>query len=70
MDHPLRHATTIGCIPGRFMTELVIRLRQVVCKYRDAKKGFHQVIVDLDKAYYATNWQELDDKMRMKGIAT
>ena len=38
-------------MPGRSTTEAIFLLRQIIEKYREARKSLHMVFIDLEKAY-------------------
>ena len=56
LDKRLRGCTEVteaqfGFMPGRSATDAIFAMRQLMENYREKRKEFHIVFIDLEKAY-------------------
>ena len=54
---------------GRSTTEAIHVLRRLMEKYRERKKDFHMVFIDLEKAYDSIPRRIIWDSLKAKGIS-
>ena len=74
IDRRLREETTIGneqfgFMPGRWTTDAIFAVQQLMEKHREKQAGLHMVFIDLEKAYDRVPRREVWRCMREKGVS-